>query len=1044
MVACAFACAARARAQQDSCSVPAPSQAPPAGGQGSGGTTLSSQQVSSLPLNKRDFSQLLTLATGTTTDANGAANFTQQLAINGQRGTTAVFAIDGADATDPELGGATFANFNTDAIEEIRSDSGVLPATIGEGAAGFTDVVTKSGTSAVHGEAFEFARNAAFDARNFFDRRSLANPGRIPPFVRNEFGFTNGGPVVVPGLYNGRGRTFYFGEYQGFRQVLGTTQLFPVPTAAERSGLDSTAFPGDTLMVPVSPQIRPVLDRYPLPNDPEGSYGARTYATSSKVSTISNQFSIRIDHKLSDKSQLFARFSFNNNDGPTTNPDQTAIDPSFALTFHDNQRNFALRYTRTISANFTSESAADWIRSTPLFTALNGTQPGLTFADGLYEPFDSASGGDFGAWGNLFQFRQSAALVRGRHALKAGFETRLNRDSTVFGLTNNGQYAFGGGVVDSPVEITSASGAHDLAAGDPLPDTLSAFLTGTPYSFTASVAGQGFPQGRLIGESAVRRNAYNIWLADHWTVTSRLALDVGLRYEVNSPIYEGNHLASAVAVVGPDGRPAHYWDAGASEKLLVNPQPTYPWDWRGWGPRAALAWNLTDKTTLRAGAAITTILTNLFQDNQVTGSLPFVLNPHFTASAGAPVPFHNAVQIFNPPPAYTPEGQLIFTGASTAVPANTQLDLERLEQGLAALSPGQPVEPTLVYGQAQDFRNGYIETYTAALDHTFGDVAVSLAYVGTQGVKLVNEVIPNGYTGASPGYAPFTRFNAQGQAVGGIGPEYLAGNPGHSTFHAGSASVSKTSTRLGLGFQANYTFSKSLDSSSTVLGSIITGSPGAVLQTAPQDPLRPSLDKGPSTFDLTHVLAASLIQNLPFDRIAALRGLRRIASGWQFLNITTLTSGPPFSVFSGIQQTGFGDGAADRPDQIGVPVFSTGRPVREDYFGRGPSNASFFFIPINLPGGSGPHRGIPGSLGRDTFRGPAFRDFDVALLKETDFGHRGAAEAIRLQLRAEFFNVGNLVNFGLPDNILEGSGFGSISRTAGTSRQIQLSLKLIY
>ena len=106
--------------------------------QATGSAKLSSEQVSSLPLNKRDFSQLLTLAAGTTTDNNGAANFTQQLAINGQRGTTAVFAMDGADSTDPELGGAAFANFNVDAIQEISSDSGVMPATIGEGAAGFT------------------------------------------------------------------------------------------------------------------------------------------------------------------------------------------------------------------------------------------------------------------------------------------------------------------------------------------------------------------------------------------------------------------------------------------------------------------------------------------------------------------------------------------------------------------------------------------------------------------------------------------------------------------------------------------------------------------------------------------------------------------------------------------------------------------------------------------------------------------------------------------------------------------------------------------
>ena len=254
--------------------------------EGTGGEKLSAKAVSELPLNKRDFSQLLLLAAGTMTDTNGAANFTQQFAVNGQRGTAAVFAMDGADSSDPEMGGATFTNFNVDAVAEIRSSSGWTPAEIGRGASGFTDIITRSGGNAMHGSLFEFLRNAALDARNFFDRRSLAQPGRIPPFIRNEFGLTNGGPVFIPGGYDGRNRTFYFAEYQGFRQVLSDTEVIPVPSAAERSGLDTTAYPGDTLIVPVDPRIAKVLARYPLPNDPEGPYGARTLATSSKVTTV--------------------------------------------------------------------------------------------------------------------------------------------------------------------------------------------------------------------------------------------------------------------------------------------------------------------------------------------------------------------------------------------------------------------------------------------------------------------------------------------------------------------------------------------------------------------------------------------------------------------------------------------------------------------------------------------------------------------------------------------------------------------------------------
>ena len=285
--------------------------------------------------------------------------------------------MDGIFASDPEMGGATFANFNVEAIQEIHSNSGVMPAELGEGAASFTDIITKSGTSQVHGAAFSFVRNAAFDARNFFDRRSAAQPGRLPPFVRNEFGVTNGGPVVLPGLYDGRQRTFYFAQFQGFRQVLGTTQVFPVPTEAERQGLDTTAFPGDTLRVPVNAKIAPVLAGYPLPNDPQGPFGARTYATSSKVSTNSDQFSLRLDHRLSDKATYFARFNFNNLTGPLTNPSQTAIDPSFAIRFYDHQRSLGMSYTRTVTPRLVSESSFGYIRTTPnLPHAQSDPQPG--------------------------------------------------------------------------------------------------------------------------------------------------------------------------------------------------------------------------------------------------------------------------------------------------------------------------------------------------------------------------------------------------------------------------------------------------------------------------------------------------------------------------------------------------------------------------------------------------------------------------------------------------------------------------------------------
>jgi len=1013
--------------------------------QASGGEHLSSAEVSNLPLNERDFSKLLLLAAGTMTDSNGAANFTQQFAVNGQRGVAAVFAMDGTDTTDPELGGATFSNFNVDAIQEVQSNSGVMLAEIGHGAAGFTNVLTKSGSEQVHGSAFAFVRNAAFDARNFFDHENALDPRRIPPFVRNEFGVTNGGPLTLPGIYNGRGKTYYFGEYQGFRQVLGTTQVFPVPTLAERQGIDTSAFPGDTLTVPVNPASAPVLARYPLPNEPQGAFGARTYAASSKVATDTDQFSVRIDHRISDKASLTGRFSLNQVRGPTTNPDQTAIDPTFGVRFFDHQRSATLKYTRTISPRLNLTIALGYIRSTPIFPTTNQTQPAIAFGDGLYEGFNSADGSIFGSYGNVYQWKYDMTYTRGAHTLKWGAEIRANRDATIFGTNPNGLYSFGGGTAFSPVLIRSASGQHDIQPGDPLPDALSGLLTATPYLYTVTVVGDFTPGGDKFDEASVRREAYNFYFQDLWKATPRFSVNYGLRYEVDSRIKESKHRTSVAAPVGPDGRPTSFLSPGATQEFLYNPQPVYPVDWNGWGPRVSIDYAISKHTTVHAGGAITTLLTNLWQDNFVTGGFPLTFAPVVTALADVPVPFHAGAVPLTLPAPYTTQGQLLFaSGSSANVPANTPIDLQRFQNDLAAITPGHEVQLFTAGVIDRHFRNGYIGTYTAGVDHDFGNVKVSAAYVATAGVRLSSVFSPNGYNGAAPAFAPFTQFDSAGHAIGGFGPELVMTNGSHSSYNALQTSVSQSQSRIGLSFQASYTFSKSIDDTSAALG----GGPsnaGVVLQTLPQNPLNPEADRGVSTFDVTHVFTLSLFQALPLERVSFLHPLsRKLTGGWQVLNITTITSGPPFTVYSGIQQTGAGAGGTDRPDLLSLPKFSTSRTIREDYFGLGANNSSFFLIPINVPGGTGPNNGRFGTLGRDTFRGPGFRDFDVALIKDTPFGRRGKGELGIVEFRAEFFNVFNIVDFGLPSNIVRGSGFGIISKTAGPSRQIQFSLKLNY
>lgn len=1009
----------------------------------SGGEQLSSEAVSELPLNGRDFSTLLLLAAGTMTDVNGATNFTQQFAINGQRGVEAVFAIDGADTTDPEMGGAAFANFNVDAIEEIKSSSGWMPAEIGRGASGFTNIITRSGKSGFHGSFFEFIRNSAFDARNFFDYPSIVEPGRIPPFHRNEFGFTNGGPVVLPHLYDGRGKTFYFGQYQGFRQVLGTTQVLPMPTQAERAGLDKVSYPDgstDTLIVPVNPQIASVLARYPVPNNPSGAYGDRTYAAPSNVTTNADQFSIRIDQKLGEKGQFLGRFIYNNLTGPTTNPDQTTIDPSFGVQYVDRQRNVVFTYTRTVSPRFLWSSSLSITRTTPSFPTPNHTDPALKFVNGLFEGFNTAAGSVMSAFGNLFQGQQDFTWNLVHHVVKTGVEARLNRDTTYFGTSPNGEYDFGGGTVYSPIFIPSQSGMHDIQPGDPLPDTLSSLLIGYPYSYTVAVAPPYFSNGPHIGPAAINRNDFNFYAQDTWKISDRFTLDYGLRFEYYSPITERAHRTSSFLDINPP--------AGVEQQYLINPQPGYQSGWHGWGPRVQLDWRAPGQVLVHVGGAVTVIPPNIWQDNFLTGSTPFVVYPRVNAAKNAEIPYGFQITPSELPPTYTPSGQNVFaSGDPKQVPANTVMDVNRYQHDLAALSPGHQLSLLNLSAIDRHFGDGFLQTWTLGLERQFFGLTADAAYVGTAAFHLPRTSFPNAFPGASPGFAPYTIFDSSGAVAGGFGFESVITNTAHSSYNALQTSLSGTIKHGGPGIQAGYTWAKSLDDTSAVSGG--TGSTGAVALPIPQDPFNTHLEKGPSNFDVAHAFTVSVGQDLHLQDLSFLQPVSKtITAGWELLSISTINSGSPFTVYSGIQQTGVGTDGTDRPDQIGKPHLSTAhsstRP-REDYFGKGADNSSYFYIPIDIPGGSGPNSGRFGTLGRNTFFGPAYYDFDYALIKGTPIGHRSSGvERANLQFRAEFFNIFNIVNMGLPANTIKGSGFGVISKTAGTSRQIQFSLKLIY
>ena len=549
-----------------------------------------------------------------------------------------------------------------------------------------------------------------------------------------------------------------------------------------------------------------------------------------------------------------------------------------------------------------------------------------------------------------------------------------------------------------------------------------------------------FSNGAHIGPAAINRNNFTIYAQDTWKISDRFVLDYGLRYEVYSPITERAKRTSSFLDVNPP--------KGVDQQYVINPQPGYQFGWNGWGPRVQLDWRATNQLHVHVGSGITVIPPNIWQDNFLTGSTPFAVYPRVNTAKGAPIQYGFTITPSELPRAYTPSGQDIFASGDTKkVPANTVLDIDRYQKDIAALSPDHQLSLLNLSALDRRFSNGFLQTWTLGLERRFGGLTADAAYVGTESYHLPRISFPNGYPGADPAFAPYTQFDSTGAVTGGFGFEQVITDKSHSSYNALQTSLSGTAGHSGPGIQASYTWSKSLDDTSTVIGG--TGSTGAVMLPFPQNPFNTHPEKGPSTFDVAHAFTLSVAQDLHTQDLQFLHAIsKKATSGWELLSISTITSGSPFSVYSGIQQTGVGTNGADRPDQIAKPHLSTAhnstRP-REDYFGEGANNGSFFYIPIGISGGTGPNSGRFGTVGRNTFRGPAYYDFDYALIKDTPFGRRkSGSELVDLQFRSEFFNLFNIVNMGLPANTIKGSGFGEISKTAGTSRQIQFSLKLIY
>ena len=306
------------------------------------------------------------------------------------------------------------------------------------------------------------------------------------------------------------------------------------------------------------------------------------------------------------------------------------------------------------------------------------------------------------AFGNLFQGRQNFAWTtsEARHESWARSSGRIGIPHTLARLPTGNTRSAGVSRMRR-IAIRSVSGLHDVQGGEPLPDTLSAFLSGSAFSYTVAVAPPGFPQGDQIGVAADSRYNLNFFLEDTWKISDRLVIDYGLRYELYWPITERAKRSAGVAFVnGPNG---------PGQEYLINPQPTYRLQRNDWGPRVRVNWQAAKNLWIRAGGAITTIPPNIWQDNFLTGAAPYVDYPRLTASPGNPLLYGTEITPQELPGVYTPAGvNILASGNSKLVPANTVWDINRFEQGIAALTASHQFTPLNVNAMLGDFHNAYL------------------------------------------------------------------------------------------------------------------------------------------------------------------------------------------------------------------------------------------------------------------------------------------------------------------------------------------------
>lgn len=958
------------------------------------GNVVTGRQLVDLPLNGRNFTQLGLLQPGVApltaglAAAGGSLRGGQAYAVNGQRPESNNYLLDGATNVNRVDGGYALRT-PIDAIQEFRILTLNAAAEYGGTGGATTTVVTRAGTNEVHGAVYEFLRNDKLDARNFF-------AAAVEPLKQNQFGATLGAPIR-------RNKDFVFGFFEGYRNVQGVTQSATVPSDAQRSGdfsqvkdpvtgqniplinyFTGQPFPGNGIPAPaLSPVALNLLQFYPHANA-----GPNLFITTQNKHNQTDQGGLRYDHFFNEKDQLSFRYARS----VSANIDPLSVSganvPGFPVGEDLGAHSAVLSETHVFGAAAVNVARIAFFRNVfetnkPInrtkASSLGFTYPG-TLAAAEGLPFFIVSG--YASLGNPITGPRDTAQNTYEAADSVSFTTGRHSLKTGIDFRRN------------QINMTEGIAANGFFVFAPFPasDPFASFLLGFPVVFFQG--GGDFNRG-------LRSVDFGSYAQDEWRVTPRLTVNYGLRYEVSTPFVD---IRDRMNAWSPGKQSAVY--PNAPKGLLFPgdagvPRGIAPVYWKALMPRLGIAWDPTGSGKISVRAAY-----GIYYDS-------------FTNGVGGPL--------------QAPLSAIPWTQARQL---SAPINFTNPWNGLNPFAPSAFPQPTTVLTVENGARPPYVQNWNLALQRSFGaSYLLDIRYIGSKGTRLPRMIEANPAVygpGATSDNADQRRLYAGCRIAGAcdFASVGLITNSTSSTYHAAQTALSRRFSN-GVSFLASYTFSKSLDYVSTfnVAGSaprLVAGENDLA-----QNPFNLGAEHGPSLFDARHRFVFSGTYEVPVWKSLSAAG-RAVLGGWQVNTIANFSSSTPFTVYdsanvslqgSSPEITGF---YSSRPDLIQDP--NSGPHTPDRWVSR---SAFRRLSPLT-------EAGRFGNEGRNVNRGPGIADVDLSLLKSIRLNERA-----RLQFRAEWFNVANHANFGLPDNDLASPNFGRVLE-AGSPRLVQFGLKLLY